>query len=48
MDLSLVSVEEMIKEISRRCGIEIIVAMDAVASQEYFECPDVEVELEGS
>jgi len=48
MDLSLIPLEELVKEISRRCGIELIVAMDAAAGKEYFEFPDVEVELEGS
>ena len=37
MDLSLVSTEDLVKELCRRLNIEIIVAMDHVAALDYFE-----------
>ena len=46
IDLSLVPLEELFKEITSRLGVEVIVGMDSKAYQEYMETPEIEMELE--
>ncbi len=45
LDLSLVTTDLLIKELVRRLGIEIFVAMDAQAAGQYFEA-DIEFTME--
>ena len=40
MDLSLVSTGDLIQELMRRLGIEVVVAMDSAAAKQYFEHSD--------
>ena len=37
MDLSLASTEDLVKELTKRFGVQVILCMDTVAAQEYFE-----------
>ena len=40
MELALVSTEDLVKELTRRFGIEVIVAMDVTAAKDFFEMSD--------
>ena len=37
MDLSLIPTEDLVKELSKRFGLEVILCMDVVAARDYFE-----------
>lgn len=37
MDLTLIPTEDLVKELTRRFNIEIIIAMDHIAALDYFE-----------